>query len=169
MDEIAEQVIKYGEIILQRVWADLDRDFECKTISGDSLTVVYSGTWNLEEGPDFLNAEICINGSVKTGDIEIHHSANDWYIHGHHNDVLYSNVILHVVKSSYAGKTKIPDIQTILVPDFIIYEFLRRNKNKDIQYVEGLCISKFKSLSENLICSYLGKLGINRLNHKIII
>jgi hypothetical protein len=169
MDVIAEQVVKYAEVILQRVWADLDRGFEFKTISGDSLSVIYPGTWNLEEGPDFLNAEISVNGSLLTGDIEIHNTPADWYSHGHENDNLYANVILHVVKNSPIKSTKIPKIQTVLLQDFTIYEFLKKNKNEEVNYPEGLCISKFHDLSENSICMYLGKVGVNRLNNKVLV
>ncbi|MCP4177204.1 MAG: DUF2851 family protein [bacterium] len=169
MDNIADQVIKYGEVILQMVWAGLARGSEFKTVSGDSLTVNYPGTWNLEEGPDFLNAEICINGIILKGNIEIHNTPADWYSHGHQNDSLYSNVILHVIKKSPIKNSKSPDIQTILLPEFMIFEFLRKNNNQKVYYKEGFCRSKFQCQSDNSICNYLGEIGINRLNNKVII
>ena len=73
------------------------------TCDGQLLEMVHPGLPNgsSEEsgdaGPDFFNAKIKFDGTLWAGNVEIHHRASDWFLHGHHQDPLYDNVILHVV------------------------------------------------------------------------
>ncbi|MBU2019768.1 MAG: DUF2851 family protein, partial [Bacteroidetes bacterium] len=56
------------------------------------------GTYNKNEsGPDFLEASLEINSVILHGNIEFHLKSSDWYLHNHHLDPAYNNVILHVV------------------------------------------------------------------------
>jgi hypothetical protein len=63
----------------------------------EKISIINSGTYNTNSGPDFLNAKIEIDGQLWVGNIEIHVKASDWYVHQHENDVNYDAVILHVV------------------------------------------------------------------------
>ena len=56
-----------------------------------------AGIWNSDEGPDFVRAEIIIDGQLLVGDIEIHVDSSDWYAHEHHLNPSYNRVVLHVV------------------------------------------------------------------------
>lgn len=67
-----------------------------KTTDGQPLEILDPGTLNRNAGPDFFNAKIKIGDTTWVGNIEIHDKAGDWYAHGHHEDVHYNNVILHV-------------------------------------------------------------------------
>jgi hypothetical protein len=58
---------------------------------------VKRGYRNFNSGPDFLNAEIIINGIKWIGNVEIHLNSSLWYSHKHHRDPSYNNVVLHVV------------------------------------------------------------------------
>ena len=51
-------------------------------------------------GPDFHHAKIKIGDTLWVGSIEIHQKSSDWFQHGHHEDVHYNNVILHVVQTA---------------------------------------------------------------------
>ena len=101
--ELAEIQGLYGpitvpETLLQKIW--MRRDFNIDkliTTDGKPLKIIRAGQWNLQEGPDFLNAEIEVAGSCLIGDIEIHFHLRDWNHHGHNTNPQFNNVVLHVV------------------------------------------------------------------------
>jgi len=90
--------LKVEEKIIQKIWHEQNFDSaDLATECGAGLEISYSGIWNqTEEGPDFKNANILLNGRKINGDIEIHFQAHDWFNHGHHQDSNYEKVILHV-------------------------------------------------------------------------
>ncbi len=63
----------------------------------EKVEVLNQGTHNLDSGPDFFNAKIKINKTIWAGNVEIHINSSDWYVHNHHIDKAYDNVILQVV------------------------------------------------------------------------
>lgn len=64
----------------------------------DELVVVHSpGLHNVNSGPDFFNGKVSIDEVQWAGNIEIHILSSYWYMHKHHTDEAYDNVILHVV------------------------------------------------------------------------
>lgn len=66
--------------------------------NGASFQLVSSGTYNaFESGPDFSCAQLKMDGILWAGNVEIHVRSSDWFVHGHHHDPAYNNVILHVV------------------------------------------------------------------------
>ena len=67
------------------------------SIDGKEIRVLKPGVWNHEEGPDFMHAEIELNGKLLVGDVEIHVKASEWYTHKHHLNSRYNRVILHTV------------------------------------------------------------------------
>ncbi len=79
--------------------------------------IINPGILNHYSGPDFLEAVIQFpDGSIKRGDVEIHHSVSDWYSHGHHLDKHYENVVLHVIIYGQAVPVFVgqsPEIPTI--------------------------------------------------------
>ncbi len=76
---------------LHRWWKNYDKGWV-----GHAF-VAFPGWENHEEGPDFLNALIEMDGRLVRGDVEIHCDAKDWHAHGHDRDPRYNHVILHVV------------------------------------------------------------------------
>ena len=62
-----------------------------KAISGEEIEIVKTGLPNTDAGPDFMNAQVRINGTLWVGNIEIHKLASDWQKHHHHKDVNYDN------------------------------------------------------------------------------
>lgn len=100
----------YRERHLQCLWADpRHRPAGLKTTAGESVEVEYPGSWNLEAGPDFLNAVLLIGKERRRicGDLEIHIHANAWNQHGHGDDSRYSNARFHIV---YFSGMEIPDL-----------------------------------------------------------
>ena len=90
--------LRVEEKVVQKIWADQDFDKrEMVTECGKKVIISPPGIWNLaEEGPDFKNASISLDNSPVNGDIEIHFNSSDWEKHGHHKDVNYNRVLLHV-------------------------------------------------------------------------
>lgn len=99
---------------IQYQWQTLVPGTVLKTRDGQSVVVESVGTWNGGAGPDFVNARLCVDGEVWIGDIEIHHSPSDWFAHGHHHDLRYDRVILHVVRHDAASA---PDLPTLVLDD----------------------------------------------------
>ncbi len=88
------------EIQLQKFWKSpklTKLSQPLKTTAGRTVEVLYSGTENLDSGPDFKDAIIKLDGRLLKGDIEVHLDASGWYAHQHHTDPAYNNVILHVI------------------------------------------------------------------------
>ena len=79
------------EIGLQKIWAhQAFYPLHLKTDSGKNLQILHRGDWNNQNGPDFLHAQISIDGIILHGAIEIHSKASDWYAHKHHKDPRYN-------------------------------------------------------------------------------
>lgn len=67
------------------------------TTDGDLIEVVVPGRLNRDQGPDFLDAQVRLNGTLFAGTVEVHLKTTQWKAHGHDGDANYRNVILHVV------------------------------------------------------------------------
>lgn len=65
------------------------------TTGGSRIIVEDPGRLNTDQGPDFVDARIVIDGVRWHGAVEIHRCSAEWYHHGHETDPLYNNVILH--------------------------------------------------------------------------
>jgi hypothetical protein len=74
------------------------RPVELRTSRGESVIVEKPGRWNLEKGPDFLDAALLVGRERRklSGDIEVHVHPADWQRHGHAGDPAYARVIAHV-------------------------------------------------------------------------
>lgn len=86
------------EKLLQFIWLHkyYDASGLCTT-DQQPLKVIHPGTWNQDQGPDFLNARLLINTTQWAGPVEIHLRSSDFMRHGHQNDERYRALILHVV------------------------------------------------------------------------
>ena len=90
---------RWTERHIQCIWYDPSlRPKILKTDIGEEFIIINPGVWNLEEGPDFIGAEIlyCKLGKIVRGDVEIHTRPSDWVAHRHSGDENYSNLIMHV-------------------------------------------------------------------------
>jgi hypothetical protein len=89
----------WSERHLRCVWFDSShRPTPLVTPDGQSVTVENPGRWNLEAGPDFLDAVLKLEPGTRRiqGDIELHIRPADWRRHGHANDPRYRRVVAHV-------------------------------------------------------------------------
>lgn len=98
---VREETAAFDENLVQYVWQDqLFSGDNLETADGRKLEIISPGWWNRSEGPDFQNAQIRFNGSLRTGDVEIHLHHGAWRQHGHHQDPRYDEVMLEVVLAS---------------------------------------------------------------------
>lgn len=84
---------------LQCVWYDNRwRPDRLVTHMGETVIVLDPGRWNLEAGPDFLDAILEVGPDRRRvqGDVEIHVNPRDWQHHGHGDDPAYERVVAHV-------------------------------------------------------------------------
>ena len=89
----------WSERHLQCLWFDSRyRPKVFTLVGGETLTVLDPGEWNLEAGPDFINATLLIQPGERRvrGDVEVHVHPSDWDAHRHSADPAYANVVAHV-------------------------------------------------------------------------
>jgi Protein of unknown function (DUF2851) len=100
------------ERLLQFIWQfQYFNSRTLETTSDETLQVVFPGTPNSNQGPDFLNARIVLDGTNWAGHIELHVKASSWTRHRHSADGNYDSVILHVVWEADAPGPPIPVLE----------------------------------------------------------
>ncbi len=141
--------------------------FEYKADTGETIKIIDTGMHNTDEGPDFSNAKIMVDGIIWAGNIEIHYRSSDWERHGHHVNKSYDNIILHVVekfdKSCINSEGR--HVPTIAIK----YNKKLSDKYKALlseqTYIK--CHKSIANLDKEPINIWLGKLAIERLQSKI--
>lgn len=149
------------EDFLHFIWKYRLYSKDLETISGEPLVVISPGQHNSDSGPDFTNAQVRIGATLWAGNVEVHLKSSDWFVHRHHTDEAYSNVILHVV---YENDREIFDrngrqVATLEMKEkfngklYQKYYYYLNNKNwvpceKDIHYLN---IEKTKIWMERLL------------------
>ena len=124
------------------------------------LQGLYAGELNRFEGPDFQGAEFELDGKIYRGDVEIHCQANEWYLHRHHLDRRYDNVVLHLVRDNFpvimVCNTKMREVITLnlrQLPDF--------RQEKDQQNMCQIADENYDMTTETL-----GVLALKRLKER---
>ncbi|MBN2364999.1 MAG: DUF2851 family protein [Calditrichaeota bacterium] len=103
------------------------------TLRGKSLLIECLGKINPDNGPDFINSTIRVNGILMKGDIECHIRCQDWYNHGHDEDRRYKQVILHVL---WEEPGKIPEKLSEKFPHLVLSRFLSLDFNSWLKIME---------------------------------
>ncbi len=89
----------FAERHLRCVWFDAEhRPPILHAGNGEEVRVESPGRWNVEAGPDFLDAALSIGPGRRRvqGDVEIHIRPGGWREHGHARDPRYGRVVAHV-------------------------------------------------------------------------
>jgi hypothetical protein len=114
------------EEFLHALWLQLPALQEgLYTTTGERVSVLNTGTYNHNAGPDFLNAHVEIEGVHWAGDVEMHIHSSDWYLHNHDSDPAYDAVILHVVAENDRPIVRTHSqriLTTVVFPHLDIYE-----------------------------------------------
>jgi hypothetical protein len=136
---------------LQALWfaGAFGRNF--RTQDGRSVKVVQFGEWNRGAGPDFRQVAVEIDDELKTGDLELDHTAADWDAHGHGGNEAFREVVLHVIFQSDARRGYTRTVEHREVPQVVISAAqLADALNKPQQEVAiarpGRCVAPLKGL-----------------------
>ena len=93
---ITEEKPLLSELEIQGLWQAGLLGNEGDTSAHGHVRILDFGEWNRSAGPDFLRAELELDGKRIRGDIEIDPQARDWERHGHGANPLYNRVALHI-------------------------------------------------------------------------
>jgi hypothetical protein len=173
--------VPISERLVQCIWYDQRvRAPELQTTDGRPVRVIFPGWWNLEAGPDFRNATVQVGTEPeRTGDVEIHLRADDWFHHGHERDAAYNNVVLHVVLWK-AGSTTAPVTRAgEQMPQLVLQHLLDDPLETLYDEIDldayphnagnhaGPCGELFRGLDDQAISHLLDSAGDERLAGKV--
>ncbi|MGB2170960.1 MAG: DUF2851 family protein [Flavobacteriaceae bacterium] len=139
------------------------------TTTNEAVRIVHPGRYNASDGPDFLEAQIIIDGIKWVGSLEIHLKSSDWYRHNHQNDTRYDNVILHVV---WEDDIDVCRRDGTLVPTLVLSEYIPQNTIQQLRYFFSQktsfipCEEQLKQMPLPLFLLWKERLYIERLETK---
>lgn len=150
------------------------KNFECSNLTTTSrlpITIIQSGQYLEQAGPDFFNAQLIIGNQKWAGNVEIHLKSSDWYVHHHEMDSAYDNVILHVVwehdvEIYRADNSEIPvlELQQFVAESTIEnYDSLRTAKSWIF------CEKQLRLIDQFLLDNWLERLFFERLERKSVL
>lgn len=153
------------ERLLQYIWQfQYLNATHLTSIEGDSVQIIHPGTYNTNQGPDFLEGKIKVADTFWAGNIELHVKSSDWNLHKHSDDKNYNNIILHVVWED--------DIELGL--PFPVLELQNRVSNLLLGNYENLmkastfipCQNSINQVDKLTLQSWKDRLLAERLQHK---
>lgn len=135
------------------------------TIQGEPLQIIYPGRYNLDGGPDFLEAIIQIGDERWAGHVEIHTKESHWHAHKHEGDVKYRNVILHVVWDCDIKNRRLPTMSLEgRVPPSLVAIYRKQMEQKLLLP----CHSVASHVPEIIFTHWRERLMIERLEQKAL-
>jgi hypothetical protein len=148
-----------------------------KTTDGRKIEILDYGIRNKDSGADFKNAKIRIEGNLFNGDIEIHRSQKDWYLHKHKGDDKYNKVILQVVfwEEDFPGNTVLPkvsksrEVPTVILSEFLtksIHEIWREIIDNPSTDFKLPCYPENDIIDKDLKNEWVKTLSMKRLNYR---
>ncbi len=162
----------FTERFLQVIWNERHLQHNIKTERGDSLRIISPGTWNLSAGPDFTAATLLVNGTLLSGNVEIHRYASDWHRHGHDSDPNYGHVVLHVVWLNDAPQIR-ENMQTLVLskylqPDWehLLWELEDACYPYSRQIASGECSLRWALTDDSRVRELLKTAGMARFSAK---
>jgi hypothetical protein len=158
-----------NERLLQYIWQfQLYKQQELFTTEGHALQVIHRGTWNHDQGPDFLCGQVRIEEAVWVGNIELHVQSSDWFRHGHTHDLHYANVILHVVwendRPVVDGNGRV--IPTLVLEPLVPYVLLQRYDEMVNHMQLVACDPYLPAMNELSWFAWKERLAFERLERK---
>ncbi|MFI8378839.1 DUF2851 family protein [Leeuwenhoekiella sp. NPDC079379] len=141
------------------------------TTSNENIEIINPGIHNQLSGPDFFNAQIRINEQLWAGNVEIHISSSDWYVHSHEQDSAFSNVILHVV---WEADCEVYDISNQPIPTLelkniidtqLLANYQKLLESRNYKFIN--CEADFANVSEIILQNWLERIYFERLERKV--
>jgi hypothetical protein len=158
------------EDFLHYVWKyKVFSQVDFNTTNKEPLTILKSGLHNKNAGPDFLNAQLKIEGQIWIGNVEMHTKASDWYLHNHEMDANYDAVILHVVWENDAVifmKNNKP-LPTFVLKDFVDASVLNNYRKLFLTPTNWIpCKDAIVTVDEFTFSNWKERLFFERLERK---
>ena len=152
------------EKLLQFIWQfGYYNTANITTTDGEPLTIIFPGTINKNQGPDFAAARIKIGDTTLAGSIELHIATSDWKKHKHDGDENYRNVILHVV---YEHDEKINQVPVLELSSRISRLLLERYMHlmQNVSFIP--CGTNIHQVHALVLSSWKERLLVERLARK---
>ena len=164
---------KMDEAFVQKLWNE-QRFFDTnmEAIDRRTIRVLKPGIWNHNEGPDFMHAEIEIDGKLQIGDVEIHVRSSEWYAHKHHLNSRYNRVILHAVffNDDFNLRTRLQNGKRISTLELLKWIAVDTgdlyDDTEDTTTEEGICRVTGKQLNMAALKGVFESLGRERFLEK---
>lgn len=133
VEEPDARVSDVPEAVLQDLWLHRRYDAtDLRTTTGERVEVLAPGRHNRDGGPDFAGARLRLTPAdgpplLFAGDVEVHRTSGEWYVHRHDEDPRYDRVVLHVtlLDDRHTGTLRRAD-GTVL-PEIVLYPRLGRS------------------------------------------
>ncbi|MBE3557739.1 MAG: DUF2851 family protein [Ktedonobacteraceae bacterium] len=180
----AARLCPYEEEVARRWW-NLSPGCLLLLNSGERLRLLYAGRPGGSSGPDVRDAVLsCAGpspapfarlpirqppampaGAKLAGDIEFHTRASEWFVHRHHSDPRYNNVILHVVLM--CDEVRPAQRQDgVVVPTCSLYDLPLATGNEHEQPLTWPCHTVMQRLDEDERRELLRQAGLLRFELK---
>lgn len=164
---------KVDEAFVQKLWNE-QRFFDTNMAAIDrrAIRVIKPGIWNHNEGPDFMHAEIEIDGKLQIGDVEIHVRSSEWYAHKHHLNSRYNRVILHAVffNDDFNLRTRLQNGKRISTLELLKWIAVDTgdlyDDTEDTTTAEGICQVTGQQLNMEVLKGVFESLGRERFLEK---
>lgn len=157
------------EDFLHYIWLNKKLDvLNLKTVLGEKVTILHSGSFLQQAGPDFFNAQILIGTQKWAGNIEIHINSSDWYLHNHEKDDAYNNVILHVVwqHDTPIYRKDNTEIPTLELKNYVSETLIANYKNLLVSKQWIYCENNLAQVDDLIVTIWKEKLFLERLQRK---
>lgn len=114
------------ESLVHSIWREQSFNTNnLKTTDDEPLFIRKPGSYNLDGGPDFLDAAIELDGMPWYGAIELHLTSIDWFNHKHHENSRYNNTILHVTLFEDKATGQLVRQDGSLIPELVLGPLLK--------------------------------------------
>jgi len=159
-----------NEKLLQFIWRYQYFHFtNLESTNEEKITILNPGQYNVQQGPDFLEAKIKLGETTLVGNIELHVKASDWDLHQHSDDIQYGNIILHVVWKNDKPINSVYPFATLELQNHVSKILLERYDflyNRPTKFVA--CQDYLPVLSELSWINWKERLGMERLKRKSV-
>ena len=133
------------------------------TTDGEPLDIIFPGTLNKNQGPDFTTAKIKLGNTILAGTIELHTHTSEWKKHKHDSDEKYRNVVLHVV---FHHDEKVNDIPVLELSNGVSKLLLERYAYlmENASFIP--CSASIQQINDLVFASWKERLLVERLTRK---
>ena len=153
------------ESLLQYIWQfQYFNKTSLQTVEGETVEIVYQGSYNTNQGPDFFEAKLKIGNTLLIGNVELHCKTSEWNTHKHSADKNYANVIAHIV---WENDCTLPNnLPTIILQDRVSKILLKKYQKLLNTSSFIPCENSISTVPEITWLSWKERLLIERLEQK---